>query len=216
MLAEPLAELAGVIERLGREDLHQVPSSCLGDDLRRIRCAVDRLEAEFSRRLGRFDSDHGWVPDGNASTAGWLSVQCRIARSTAWERVRQARRLTELRGPTGAVGACESSRAYVRVMPRSAEQVGGEAVRDAEPVLLDAARRLDARRLRYVTGQLRHCLDPDGALKDANRDYERRHLYLSELMDGMYAVDGLLDPEGGALLREALDALTAPPERGHD
>jgi hypothetical protein len=31
--------------------------------------------------------------------------------------------------------------------------------------------------------------------------------YHSELMDGMYAVDGLLDPEGGAVLREALDAL---------
>src|SRR5262249_57937564 len=96
ILVEPLAELAGVIERLGQEDLHQVPSSCLGDDVRRIRCAVDRLEAEFSRRLGRFDSDQGWVPDGNASTAGWLSVQCRMVRNTAWERVRQARRPGEL------------------------------------------------------------------------------------------------------------------------
>ena len=216
ILAEPLAELAGVIERLAQEDLHQVPSSCLGDDVRRIRCAIDRLEAEFSRRLGRFDSDQGWVADGNASTAGWLSQQCRITRSTAWERVRQARRLTELPGTTEAFAAGEISQAHVGVITRAAEQVGSEAVRDAEPILLEAARRLDARRLRYVTGQLRHCLDPDGALKDANRDYERRHLYLSELMDGMYAVDGLLDPEGGALLREALDALAGPPERGDE
>src|SRR5215472_8672028 len=64
LLAEPLAELEGVIERLGQEDLHQVPSSCLGDDLRAIRCAIDRLEAEFSRRLERFDGDQGWVADG--------------------------------------------------------------------------------------------------------------------------------------------------------
>ena len=216
LLAEPLAQIDGAIDRLGREDLQQVPCSCLGDDLRAIRRAIDRLEAEFSRRLGRFDIDQGWVPDGNASTAGWLSVQCRIVRNTAWERVRQARRLTELPSTTEAFAAGEISQAHVGVITGAAEQVDTEALRDAEPILLEAARRLDARRLRYVTGQLRHCLDPDGALKDANRDYERRHLYLSELMDGMYAVDGLLDPEGGALLREALDALAGPPERGDE
>jgi hypothetical protein len=94
----------------------------------------------------------------------------------------------------------------VGVITRAAEQIGCEALRDAEPILLEAARRVDARQLRYVTAQLRHCLDPDGSLKEANRDYERRHLYLSELMDGMYAVDGLLNPEGGAVLREALAA----------
>ncbi len=216
LLAEPLAELAGVVDRLGQEDLQLLPAACLGDDLRAIRCAIDRLEAEFSRRLERFDGDQGWVPDGNASTAGWLSEQCRISRSTAWERVRQARRLGELPGTAEAFAAGEISQAHVGVITRAAEQVGSEALRDAEPILLEAARRLDARRLRYVTGQLRHCLDPDGALKDANRDYERRHLYLSELMDGMYALDGLLDPEGGALLREALDALMGPPEQGDE
>src|SRR5262249_34410215 len=103
--------------------------------------------------------------------------------------------------------------AQVGVITRSAEQVGCEALRDAEPILLEAARRLDARQLRYVTAQLRHWLDPDGSLKDANRDYERRHLYFSELLDGMFAIDGMLDAEGGSLLRSALDALMGPPER---
>jgi hypothetical protein len=104
----------------------------------------------------------------------------------------------------------------VGVITRAAEQVGAEALRDAEPILLKAARRVDTRQLRYVTAQLRHCLDLDGTLKDANRDYERRHLYLSELMDGMYAIDGMLDTEGGALVREALDALMGPAERGDE
>jgi hypothetical protein len=127
--------------------------------------------------------------------------------------VRQARRLNELPSTAEAFAAGEISQAHVGVITRAAEQIGCEALRDAEPILLEAARRVDARQLRYVTAQLRHCLDPDGSLKEANRDYERRHLYLSELMDGMYAVDGLLDPEGGAVLREALDALTGPPDR---
>jgi hypothetical protein len=49
----------------------------------------------------------------------------------------------------------------VGVITRAAEQIGCEALRDAEPILLEAARRVDARQLRYVTAQLRHCLDPD-------------------------------------------------------
>ena len=34
------------------------------------------------------------------------------------------------------------------------------------------------------------------------------------MLDGMYAIDGMLDPEGGSLLRSALDALMGPPQRG--
>ena len=34
------------------------------------------------------------------------------------------------------------------------------------------------------------------------------------MLDGMFAIDGLLDPEGGSLLRGALDALMGPPQRG--
>src|SRR5215467_9400146 len=49
------------------------------------------------------------------------------------------------------VAAGEVNLAHVGVITRSAEQVGCEALRDAEPILLEAARRLDARQLRYVT-----------------------------------------------------------------
>jgi Domain of unknown function (DUF222) len=105
-----------------------------------------------------------------------------------------------------------SRRATWGLITRAAEQTGWEALRNAEPILLEAARRPDARQLRYVTAQLRHCLDPDGSLKVANRDFERRHLYLSELMDGMYAVDGVLDPEGGA--GSAAKRMSAAPPDG--
>ena len=117
------------------------------------------MEAEFSRRLERFDRSHGYVPSGYCNAAGWLNDECRMTRSTAWERVRQARRLAELPATSEAFAAGEVNLAHVGVITRSAQQVGCEAVRDAEPILLEAARRLDARQLRYVTAQLRHCLD---------------------------------------------------------
>jgi len=213
LFAEPVTQLHEAIDRLAQEDLELVPASGLGDDLRGLRSAIERMEAEFSRRLKRCDRNQGYAPSGYCSAAGWLNEECRMTRSTAWERVRQARRLAELPATADAFAAGDVNLAHVSVITRSAEQVGCEALRDAEPILLEAARRLDARQLRYVTAQLRHCLDPDGSLKDANRDYERRHLYLSELLDGMSAIDGMLDAEGGSLLRSALDALMGPPER---
>jgi len=88
-----------VIDRLAEEDPGLVPASGLGDDLRRLRSAIERIEAEFSRRLERFDRDQGYVPSGYGSAAGWLNDECRMTRSTAWERVRQARRLAELPAP---------------------------------------------------------------------------------------------------------------------
>ena len=41
------------------------------------------------------------------------------------------------------------------------------------------------------------------ALADANARYARRRLHLTKWLDGGLTLDGLLDPEGGAILRTA-------------
>ena len=65
--------------------------------------------------------------------------------------------------------------------------------------------------MRRATAQLRHCLQPDEVLKDANEQHERRYLYLSQTFDGMFRVDGHLDPEGGATLQTAINSVMGPP-----
>ncbi len=80
----------------------------------------------------------------------------------------------------------------------------------AEQVLVDAARRLDPARLRRVLGHLRLVADPDGAAGQAQRRHARRGLWLSPTLDGMVAVDGLLEPKAGQTLLAALEPLTRP------
>src|SRR5215472_19302519 len=119
LFAEPVTQLHQAIDRLAQEDLGLVPASGLGDDLRGLRFAIDRMEAEFSRRLEHFDRHQGYVPSGYCSAAGWLNDECRMTRSTAWERVRQARRLAELQATADAFAAGDVNLAHVSVITRA-------------------------------------------------------------------------------------------------
>ena len=80
----------------------------------------------------------------------------------------------------------------------------------AEPVLLDAARRLDPPRRRKVVGRLGEVADPQAAEQQALRRHDRRGLWVAPTLEGMVAVDGLLDAEAGETLLTALEPLARP------
>jgi hypothetical protein len=172
-----------------------------------LRREIDRLELEFSRRLERFDAQRGYAGTGATSTVGWLRWACRLSTAAAMQHVDVARHLGDL--PLTERSAAEGSIGFhhVGVIARCATQVGADAVRAAEPVLVEAARKVDPRALGIVTRRLRYCVDPDGALSDANAAHDGRSFTLSETFDGAFHVVGLLDHEGGALLRTALESL---------
>jgi hypothetical protein len=69
------------------------------------------------------------------------------------------------------------------------------------------ARQHSVHTLRDLARYARHVVDPDGFLKDENENFERRHLHISQ-SGAMYVIDGVLDPEGGAALKTAIDSLS--------
>jgi hypothetical protein len=81
---------------------------------------------------------------------------------------------------------------------------------EAEPVLLEAARRLDPPRLRQVIGHLGLVADPEAADQQTQRRHGRRGLRLASTLDGMVAVNGLLEAEAGQTLLAALEPLARP------
>ncbi|MBW3601539.1 MAG: HNH endonuclease, partial [Actinobacteria bacterium] len=96
---------------------------------------------------------------------------------------------------------------HVRLLAGAGAEERREAFARDEEVLVDAARQLDPGRLRAVVAHWRHAVDPEGALDDANACHARRRLHASVTYEGMVALDGELDPEGGATLLTALDAV---------
>jgi hypothetical protein len=99
---------------------------------------------------------------------------------------------------------------HVAVLARTAEHVGVAAVQKAEASLLKAAETMDPGLFTGVAKNFEHRVDAAAALAEANRAHERRYLHLSEPRDGLVRLDGLLDAEGGAILRTALNAGLLP------
>ena len=88
-----------------------------------------------------------------------------------------------------AFAAGEISSAHASLIARTASDLGDRWDLQAEEILVTAAKELDPGRLRYATLHLRHCLEPDGVLADANKAYERRFVHLSETFEGIYRLD---------------------------
>jgi Domain of unknown function (DUF222) len=106
--------------------------------------------------------------------------------------------------------AGELTPAHARVLAAATKDLPPQTAAEAEPVLLDAARRLDPPQLRRVVDQLCWVADPDTAEGQAQRRHARRGLWLSPTLEGMVAVDGLLEPEAGHAVLAALEPLARP------
>lgn len=207
---EPLETLRAAVDAIAAEELDGLPDAVLEEHLVGIRRQIDRLETEFCRRLRRFERARGFVSSGAATVVSWLRGACRMSAPAAHERVQVARMLEAFPEVEGSCQASDIGYQHVAVLARSLREVGPRAFGEMLETLLEAARRLDASRLRYVTRYLRYCVDPDGSRAAEDEAYARRYLNLSQTLDGIFVIDGQLDPEAGSALRTAIDALNKP------
>jgi hypothetical protein len=210
-----LAILAADLDALASEDLTRLPATVRAQRLMAWRRLLDCQEGHWLRELAAIDAlgAAGTDQGGPApSTASWLRNRLRMSASAATSAVRTARAL--FRGPLTQTGqalcAGDISVAHAAALAHGTSDLPDHLAAEAEPVLLEAARRLDPPRLRRVLGHLRYVADPEGATSQAERHHQRRGLWLASTLEGMVALQGLLEPEAGAILLAALDPLARP------
>src|ERR1700730_7219231 len=206
-----IGEIGRLLDLLGAEDVHVLPAESVGDDLKGLTRIGNRVAAESSRRLRCFDKGQGYASWMALSAQAWLRWQCNLTAATASEQVQVARQMDSLPQTEAAFSQGEISYRHAALIARTADQLGDKFDTQAETILTTAAKELDPWRLRRAAMCLRHCLEPDGVLADANEAHERRFLYLSQTYDGIFRLDGQLDADGGGALQSALDALMGPP-----
>lgn len=173
-----------------------------------LRQLVDATEAAYLQALSAVDA-HGDAEflHGARSTASWLQGALHLAPGEASSHVKVARATRDALDPSlEDLRAGRVNSGHLAAIERSLRHLPQEACAEAAQLLGDLAPLVDVGRLRTAGRALQHAVDPDGALRESEQQFDRRYLQLAPLLDGMVAVDGLLDPEGAA----AVDAALAP------
>ncbi|HEX3629049.1 MAG TPA: DUF222 domain-containing protein [Candidatus Dormibacteraeota bacterium] len=190
--------------------LRTAEGAALGEGLVQAREMKDQLEAVFVEGLGRFDRSGEYAADGAIDLVSWLRSKCRVSGGDAAQRVGMARQLPHLPETQKAFATGELGFQHVAALARAAEHVGTAAVQHAEGSLLRLAQQMDPGEFTGAVKSFEHQVDAAAVLAEANRAHERRYLRLSDRSDGMIRLDGLLDAEGGAIVRTTLNAAMLP------
>jgi hypothetical protein len=191
--------------------VQEADGEALGEALIQIReTGIDPLEAVFATGVRRFDKSGEYKADGALSLTAWLRWKCKLSGGAALERVEIARQLENLPKTEAAFANGDLGYQHVAVMARAAEHVGAAAVRKEEDSLLKVAQTMDPGQFTGIAKNFEHRVDAAGALAEANHAYQRRYFHIGEPVDGLVRLDGVLDAEGGATLRTALQAFMKP------
>jgi hypothetical protein len=195
-----LAELKEAIRKFQAREERRV-------DYKGLRQCIDALEGECAgeARACHVAGDH--FADGNATVVTWLSRLGGMSTTSTADRLCVGTQLESLPKIAEALRTGEISYQSTSVLCHLRDQLGDKRELFDEDEMLGLARRHSVGSLRYLCRYARHVADPDGFFKEAEADYTLRRLDISQMGDGMYCVDGILDPEGGAALRTALDSL---------
>jgi Domain of unknown function (DUF222) len=177
-----------------------------------LRQVIDKCEAAFLATLAAFDTHgDGETLHGARSTAAWLKGALHLSPSDASQRVQLARELRhDLSVTIEPLTAGRITFDQVRAIGSALRPLPAEAREAAAQILTDLAEQSDAATVRAVGRQVRQAVDPDGALTAAEHDFNRRYLHLSPMLDGMVALDGLLDAEGATNVATALQPFLVP------
>ena len=190
--------------------LAEQPSGQLGAVIVKSREVIDRTEAISADATRRFEKAGGYKTDGFIGMIPWLRVNGKLSGPAAAERVEVAHQLKDLPRTEEALARGEIGYQHALTMARTAQTVGAAQVRKAEPTLLKAAETMDPGQFVGVVKNFEHQVDATAALGEANRAHERRYLRIGQPQNGLVRIDGLLDVEGGAIVRTALEPFAKP------
>ena len=176
---------------------------------------TDAVAAATLTAVEVFDANgDGQTLHGAASTQAWLRGACRVTGAEAAERVRLARASRSLLAdPVAQVRDGVLTYQHLRAVDRGVRHLPAPQQPKAVALLTDLATVAPVPDVRTAGKHLAHVIDPDGSLTDAQHQFDRRYLTLAPLMDGMTALDGLLDAEAAALLSAALEPFLVPTDR---
>jgi len=187
----------------------------VSEELGETRTQIASLEARAARLIAEGEQQGVPEAEGFGSTVAWLVDLTGEPPYVCRAQVALARSLRSMPLVMEAFSAGQLSVSRVRLLAACREWVPVAFARD-ESLLVEQARALAARVLPLALSHWRRLADLDGAVDAAERVFEHRRLHASASWAGMVRLDGDLDPEGGAVVLEALGSLSRPTREPDD
>jgi Domain of unknown function (DUF222) len=175
-------------------------------DPRRLSAAIDRLQGKLCRVVHSAQKRGDHLVSGH-SPCSFVATICQMSRTSASDRLCVGKQLESLPRISAALASGSIGYEAASVICHLSDQLGEKRELIDEEAWVGFAQRFTIRELRFLTYKAREQWDPEGMERDDEEDYEQRYLHLSPL-GRMWKLDALLDPEAGAALRTAIDALS--------
>jgi hypothetical protein len=203
-----MAALAAAIDRFCERRRACSPEAIAGE-LIHLGHQRDRLDMEFSRIAAAFATTDEYDAQGSVSPIHWIRLNCHMGGGAAADRITVGENLEQMPQSAGAMAEGDIGFAHLALIARTAAVIAESGTNRPfdETLLLDKARDFSVGRFRNFCHHARHAADPEGYSTEQAQGVEARALSLSGGESGMVWVRGVLDAEGGAALRTALEPL---------
>jgi hypothetical protein len=216
-VASEIAILARAVERFCLAE-HRAAGPELRQDLPEVSRCLNLLQLKFSEMAAAFAQTDEYDSQGFFSPIHWIRVNCHLGSGAAADRVAVGEQIQNLPETAEAMASGEIGFSHVALIAREAEAlaISGSNNQFDETPLLNKARDYTVSRFQNFCHHQRHALDPSAYAADQARLVEARSLSLKTGDGGMLWIRGVLDPEGGNVLRTALEPLAHRNGKGDD
>jgi len=201
-MLDPLEKLESAARDFKREADHDFI------DPKRLAALIDGLQGELCTVLDRARKRGDHLLSGQ-SASSWVARVCGISKTAASGRLRVGEQLQSMPKVAEALSSGQIGYQATSVICHLEERVREVDSHIDEEMWIGNARKFSLKELSEIAAGAWHAVDPGGFCLAVEEDFERRQLFISET-SGMFRVDGWLDPEGGAALKTAIDALAKP------
>jgi hypothetical protein len=191
-------------------------SAALLAEIREVARELDVVHARFTALLSKANAAGATEDDCGLGLRTWLRRELRYSAREAGRQAMLAKRLPARVETAAAYASGEIGVEHAQAITRCLDQLAASAQSVAEPILVDAARVVAADDLSQVVDAAREAWGGETLAEREQRRYASRWVMTSSTLDGMVALDGMLDPESGATLTAALHALMSVQVDGDD
>jgi hypothetical protein len=183
-------------------------------ELTYLALARHRLDLLMSGLAATLTDSRIWDEDGYTTPIQWLREEAKLPSGVACQQVSVGLSLRSVPRSVEALKRGEIGFGHLALMADTASFLRAGLFDEA--AFLEKAREQNVSEFRKTCDHARHAQDPVGFAETERERHEHRFLKLSPQEDGALMFRGWLDPEGGSLLRSALEPLARKSGVGDD